>query len=263
MTSACTIQPASREHAPQIVETIRGGFSSEQLRLFIYGCHGIARFVEEQITSQQFGGEVRYTAALEGDRVVGCAEMRRLPDVLFLSYIAVNPGHRTQGLGRRLLRDAIRAAIVPGCRRLTLDVIESNSTARAWYEKLGFQYLGSTAWRAIPLTPGPEADVILSEYAQAEVCQREYGFSRFRLHAEGRPYDVGRLGAEWFRLSQREAFDAPGLRSALHRMDAQRRILLMAAGEPADRSPGGEREVLITRRLTMDIQRLLEELERV
>jgi len=60
------------------------------------------------------------------------------PDVFLLDGIAVAPDARGTGIGTALL-DAVQAeAIDRSCRRIRLDVIDTNPRARALYERRGF-----------------------------------------------------------------------------------------------------------------------------
>ncbi len=56
-----------------------------------------------------------------------------------LVYMGVVPEHRRQGLGRQLVRKALREAKLAGARELTLAVDERNFLARRLYQSLGFE----------------------------------------------------------------------------------------------------------------------------
>ncbi|GGY25301.1 molybdopterin-guanine dinucleotide biosynthesis protein MobC [Streptomyces djakartensis] len=57
---------------------------------------------------------------------------------LVMDGIAVDPAHRSRGIGSLLLREIIAVAADHGCRRVRLDVIDTNPRARALYERHGF-----------------------------------------------------------------------------------------------------------------------------
>ena len=52
--------------------------------------------------------------------------------------VAVQPSGQRQGIGSRLVADALVAAKHAGARRLFLEVAADNNPARALYEKCGF-----------------------------------------------------------------------------------------------------------------------------
>ena len=56
--------------------------------------------------------------------------------------LAVTPGWRRRGLGRRLVETAIEAARAAGATRIFLEVRESNGAALALYAALGFLEAG-------------------------------------------------------------------------------------------------------------------------
>jgi ribosomal-protein-alanine N-acetyltransferase len=72
-----------------------------------------------------------------GDRVVGYAVLRVAGDVADLDRIAVDPGHRRDGLATALLRAVGDASREAGADRLLLEVSEGNTGARAFYAARG------------------------------------------------------------------------------------------------------------------------------
>ncbi len=59
-------------------------------------------------------------------------------DELHINTIAVDVPHRRSGLATRLMREVMQEAARRGATRATLEVRESNTSARRLYEKLGF-----------------------------------------------------------------------------------------------------------------------------
>jgi ribosomal protein S18 acetylase RimI-like enzyme len=68
---------------------------------------------------------------------VGFSTFRARP-LLNVHDLAVLPQYRGKGAGRALLLAAEDHARRQGCCRLTLEVLESNSGARALYRRFGF-----------------------------------------------------------------------------------------------------------------------------
>jgi GNAT superfamily N-acetyltransferase len=74
------------------------------------------------------------------------------PATGYIGLLQVRPGHRRQGVATALLTHAQEAAAAAGCRQLMLAVIARNEPARAFWERLGFQWLApQRARRATPL----------------------------------------------------------------------------------------------------------------
>ncbi len=88
-------------------------------------------------------GELRNSIAhyLAGEvegRVVAYAGMWVMFDEAHITNVAVDPGFRRQGLGRRLMLCMMRSALIHGATLMTLEVRESNFGAQALYASLGF-----------------------------------------------------------------------------------------------------------------------------
>jgi ribosomal protein S18 acetylase RimI-like enzyme len=62
--------------------------------------------------------------------------------VLMVHGLAVDPGHRGRGIGRRLVAAAVAEARARGARRLTLRVLAPNTAARRAYEACDFAVEG-------------------------------------------------------------------------------------------------------------------------
>lgn len=60
----------------------------------------------------------------------------------FVNNLAVAPDMRGRGVGNALMQDMMYAASLSGVTAVTLEVRESNSAARALYEKFGFKCAG-------------------------------------------------------------------------------------------------------------------------
>lgn len=63
-------------------------------------------------------------------------------DEFYISNVAVDKNYRRQGIGFLLISELLNILSVANCTFATLEVRESNYTARALYEKLGFENLG-------------------------------------------------------------------------------------------------------------------------
>lgn len=71
---------------------------------------------------------------------VGCVAVRSLvPSTGELRRLYVRPGHRSGGLGRRLLTTASELAVENGLGRLVLTTLPSMEAARGLYDSEGFR----------------------------------------------------------------------------------------------------------------------------
>jgi ribosomal protein S18 acetylase RimI-like enzyme len=84
------------------------------------------------------------TALLAGDGPDGLAVLRFRPSLwsesldCYLEELYVVPDRRGQGLGQALMEAAIETARAEGARYMDLGTAETDTAARALYEKLGF-----------------------------------------------------------------------------------------------------------------------------
>jgi [ribosomal protein S18]-alanine N-acetyltransferase len=80
----------------------------------------------------------RYMVMERDGVILGYGGMWIIVDEAHVTNIAVQERYRGLGLGERLLREMMRAAIWLGARRMTLEVRVSNEPAQSLYRKLGF-----------------------------------------------------------------------------------------------------------------------------
>ena len=67
---------------------------------------------------------------------------RRIPkgkDLVYIEALAVDAPERGKGVGKLLMQDALQWAQARGRARMALHVLQSNTTARRLYERLGFR----------------------------------------------------------------------------------------------------------------------------
>lgn len=83
-------------------------------------------------------GELAATAAVTPG---GPFSSSRHKHILWATFVA--PAHRRQGLGRKVVSQAIAHARQAGARRIHLTMYLPNPAARALYESLGFEVWGT------------------------------------------------------------------------------------------------------------------------
>jgi ribosomal-protein-alanine N-acetyltransferase len=80
----------------------------------------------------------RYLVAEEAGRILGFAGAHIILEEGHITNVAVLPGARGKGLGRKLLQALMQYAANLGARYLTLEVRESNAVAISLYASFGF-----------------------------------------------------------------------------------------------------------------------------
>ncbi len=96
----------------------------------------------ELLWALTFPGTVRIKAQL-GEQVVGFAigDRRMMnPELGWVASIGVDPAHRRQGIGRRLLKACEEQL---GTRRIRLSLKSSNEAALALYRRSGYKQVDS------------------------------------------------------------------------------------------------------------------------
>ena len=266
-----TILPALPEHAAGIVAAIQSGFAPDILGATIYGCSGITNYVRHQTVLPAALADTRYVVALDASApapatscsqlVAGCVELRLFPNALCLNYISILPECRASGLGRKLLYAAIDAARCDAHERLILDVFTHNTTANRWYERLGFEDQYFSEWWEIELGCHAILPGRVSGFAQACVCQREFGFSQFCVTTHDDSYSIGRIGERWFRVTQTDALHDLALLATLAILDPNRRILaILREGSLPDAAKPMAKPLVRLARKTIDLQALIANL---
>lgn len=108
-----------------------------------------------------------FVAELDG-RIVGfvaCNPRWRGPGdapTCEIHEIVVDPRFRRRGIGRRLMDHALALGEKRGCPTATLWVGKRNSRAREWYERLGFEAVGSWGRWVRMLKPLPVQEPVRS-----------------------------------------------------------------------------------------------------
>ena len=91
----------------------------------------------------------------EGGEPIGfCSLCEKDSQTVELNHLCVHPSSRHQKLGRALLLQACREAMVRGYRHMTIGIVEENQRLRAWYEKYGFVHTGTYKFDFFPFTCG-------------------------------------------------------------------------------------------------------------
>lgn len=79
-----------------------------------------------------------YIVAVSGQEVVGYSGMWLVLDEAHITNVAVHPDYRQKSIGRSLMLEMIRLAVLNGSTKMTLEVRPTNNAARRLYEQLGF-----------------------------------------------------------------------------------------------------------------------------
>jgi len=76
-----------------------------------------------------------FVVATDGEEIVGCGGSEAFPFVALIRSVTVDPDHRSQGIGRRIVREMLDRLASRGLREFY--VVTEN--AEAWFRKRGFK----------------------------------------------------------------------------------------------------------------------------
>lgn len=94
----------------------------------------------------------------QGEQIAGVISGRRVADEGEILNLAVDPKCRRQGVGRTLVEALLEVFLHEHVREIFLEVRESNASAIAFYESLGFLKVGR---RPVYYQSPPEAALLL------------------------------------------------------------------------------------------------------
>jgi [ribosomal protein S18]-alanine N-acetyltransferase len=83
-----------------------------------------------------------WVAETDDKRIAAMIVSWIIVDEMHIATIATHPDFRRQGIGERILRDALLDAKKAGARLAFLEVREANEAAQAMYRKFGFRATG-------------------------------------------------------------------------------------------------------------------------
>lgn len=245
-----TLRPAKTHEAPAVAALLRTAVPKSVRPLTILGQDGVAAWIARAIrdapSSSDRSSPAFHVAVAEGS-ICGAAEWRRHDRTVFLNSIAVGPSYQHRGIGTRLLQWGLREFST--LDQVALDTFRDNLAVRHWYRRLGFQTEASRPWLVCPPDAGIEASdgdsanvdssrVRLQNEADAEADHERFGFStlHFEIQHASRPrsYEVGRLGNDYFRITDVATARALPIRAALRARDPSRSLLFLTPASPSD-----------------------------
>ena len=133
-----TVRDMTEHDIPSVIDVIRTAFEEYRGRLDPPSSahHKTADIVRRELAD---GGAF---VACEAQGMVGCVFYHRYPDHLYLDRLAVLPSHRRQGIAGALMRAVEQRAGQYGLGEVRLSVRVVLERNRAYYERLGYRFLG-------------------------------------------------------------------------------------------------------------------------
>ena len=79
-----------------------------------------------------------FLVGLQGDDLVATVMAGYEGHRGWINYLAVHPGQRQRGIGRRMMEEAEAGLRTAGCPKINLQVRETNVGVLAFYQRIGF-----------------------------------------------------------------------------------------------------------------------------
>lgn len=225
-----TFRPIHPDEAEDVVRLHREAIADEEIATSIYSSPHIAEYLRHLMTSPQLRLEHHFVGAWSNDALVGYAHFRALPSSWHLNQIAVSPAYQGYGIGSHLWEMWIKEGGERNYSLGSLDVRQENSHALAWYLRKGLQIINRTYILEKNLPLSCREDYKLSDFEvlnwnEAEVQHTSVGFSSLLLLVNGMTFQVGRLGAHYFRTDYEPPLQ---VQAFLAELDPGRRLLLFS-----------------------------------
>lgn len=232
MNGDITIRLIRPDEAERVYDLILGGMHEENVPLTIYNSGGFALYLQSLLSLPQPFREAWYFGAEMDGELIGMCEWRVHHDAVYWNNIYLDPKVRSAGLGRRLFATGIELARTFGIEQLLLDVFDSKSRPRVWYEEMGFVAYQEMIWLKGTNPADPqEGGMTVLNFPQAQSNQDAFGFSMLEIRTEQGTYSVGRLSDRYYRLNSVAAYRDEALLAGLKALDPERQLLVVCPEE--------------------------------
>ena len=139
------IIPATTVDAPAIATLVNSAYRGDSSRK---GWTTEADLLEGTRTSTEAihalieQADTTIMKCVDGDRIIGCVELRNLHDEMYLGMLTVQPDLQASGIGKLLLKAAEEEARRQHCSKVVMTVISVRSELIAWYVRHGYADTG-------------------------------------------------------------------------------------------------------------------------
>lgn len=103
-------------------------------------------------------GQDLFLVAIRGEKIAGSVMAGYEGHRGWINYLAVDPGERRRGIGRRLMEEAERLLRAQGCPKINLQIRTSNAQVVKFYAAIGFARDDVICMGKRLVAEGPAAD---------------------------------------------------------------------------------------------------------
>lgn len=150
-------QVKNKEQLNICLEIIRNSFITvaEEFGLTENNCPSHTAFMTIDKLEKQFDDGRPMFLFYQDANLVGYFSLAKCSDDEWeLNNLAVLPEYRHLGIGKALVDYAISTVKNHGGNKISIGIIEENSTLKNWYLKLGFNHISTRKFEHLPFTVG-------------------------------------------------------------------------------------------------------------
>ena len=151
------IQVKNKEQLNICLEIIRNSFITvaEEFRLTENNCPSHTAFMTIDMFQKQFDDGRPMFLFYQGDIPVGYFSLAKCNDEEWeLNNLAVLPEYRHLGIGKAMVDYAVATVKNYSGTKISIGIIEENSTLKNWYSNLGFTHISIRKFEHLPFTVG-------------------------------------------------------------------------------------------------------------
>ncbi|MDO9333828.1 MAG: GNAT family N-acetyltransferase [Dehalococcoidales bacterium] len=98
---------------------------------------------------------VNFFRGFLGETQVGFVVLEKADEALYyMEKLAVLPGYRHQGYGRKLVEFAVDYVRSHNGKKISIGTIDEHTILKNWYKKLGFREISTRKFNHLPFTVG-------------------------------------------------------------------------------------------------------------
>lgn len=165
------------DHIEQVCRLLNSSYDQDISRYFIYRDANYQAFLSNSLQGAQ--DLIYIVIDLDQHELMGFAQLKVLPDTLFLNNIIIKPEYRGNNIALLLLKFMVQETVSQQNypETFSLDVFERNTPVVQWYLRLGMNITGHKYWyNLMDYYHGfPRA---ISSTNQIEIVQDENGFTQ-------------------------------------------------------------------------------------
>ena len=151
------IQVENKEQLNICLEIIRSSFATVAVEFGLTesNCPSHTAFITMDKLEKQFNDGRLMFLFFQNDIPVGYFSLAKCSDEEWeLNNLAVLPKYRHLGIGKAMIDYAVKIVINYGGTKISIGIIEENTTLKNWYLNLGFKHISTHKFEHLPFTVG-------------------------------------------------------------------------------------------------------------